>query len=221
MTLLALLLFVPSLTSADSLFIQMVNIELTDKTTGDFLRNSEGYRFIQGDVTVRCYGFEWEDLGYGMGFDNSEPDVKPYEVYTLKDYYLGSTRLMDLTSYIKFKTIKYCDFELETEEGYKYISRKYHDSPVDDSNCKFSVDILQGQICEMELEVEKVDKFDWEVDTETNIENDNCDPSSCNVGRKSDINTDDPGIAPPKRITTGFWDSVRCWIVELFGGVCK
>lgn len=225
---LAAILF-PTITSADSMMIEMVNLTLIDQDTQSEIRTDNGLYGVKGDLTIRCYGYKWKELGYGQGFDDKPPvNYTPEEVYTIKDYYKNSYGLIDLSSYIKFITIDYCNLELASDEGAKYLGEKYNlnFAPekgliVDRNNCHFSEDIIQGEICKMEVAVKKVNKFDWESD----VEEDDCPKTICPVDDVKPIETESkPEDTVKNQNTTpkqlGLWGQVRCWIIGWLGGKC-
>jgi len=231
---LTIFILMPQVTKADSTTIKMVNLTLIDENTNKEIMTSEGFGGVKGDLAVRCYGYKWKETGYGQGFDDKKPaDYVPTEVYTIKDYYKGSYRLTDLTSYIRFMTIDYCDLELVTDEGTKYLAAKYnvsyspesdnHTALTDDKNCQFSEEIMQGEICKMEVKVKKVDKFNWEDSNSIN------NPTG-SLNKDGEINTNDINgnldadrevvNNTSKNKSIDIWEQIKCWLVSLLGGQC-
>ena len=226
---LSVFILFPNFVSADSATRDMVSLKLIDKSTGEVPRTAQNSYYLSGPVNIRCYGYKWKDLGYGLGFDEQKPEnYAPEEVYTISEYYKSEYSLMDWTHYIRFKTIDYCDFEWETGEGVKFVSRAYHDWPVFEDSCKFvsSVENYEifhiDRVCNMELTVEKVEKFDWESDAEVK---DDCPKTICPADDIKPVETwDNPEDTVKNQNTTpkqqGLWEQVRCWIIGWLGGKC-
>lgn len=224
------ILLLPTTTFADSATRDMASVKLIDKATGKEPKDSEGIILYDGDLNIRCYGYKWKELGMG-GFDQEKPkNYTPEEVYTITEHYRGENSLMDLTHYIKFKTIDYCDLEVEFKSGEKYVAREYNDWPVFEDSCKNNHFEFEGlwlidRICRMEIEVEKVDKFDWEDDYSTNTaSNLDCPKTSCpivNVDENNeDNNVDNTFGSNSTTRPMGMWGWFRCLIVGLLGGKC-
>jgi hypothetical protein len=231
---LTVFILVPLVARADSATIKMVNLTLIDEDTNKEITTSEGFGGVKGDLAIRCYGYKWKEMGYGQGFEDKKPaNYTPTEVYFIKDYYKGSYKFTDLTSYIRFMTIDYCDLELVTDEGVKYLAEKYnigyspefdnHTALTDDNNCQFSEEIMQGEICKMEVEVKKVDNFNWEDTSSTNKQD-----SSLNEDEESNTNSINVNLDSDREVlnnTTsnkpiGIWGQIKCWLVSLLGGQC-
>lgn len=220
-------LFLPAIASADSATRDMVSLKLIDKNTGKEMQMAD---FTGGDVNIRCYGYKWQEEENGFGFDDKKPvNYQPEEVYTIREYYKNQYSLMDWTHYIRFKTIDYCDFELNTNEGDKFIARAYHEWPVVEENCQFvasneNYDIFHiDRVCNMELPVEKVDKFDWETESDSTSAV-NCPQTSCPLVDidENTNNNDLDEISKPQTTPKpmGMWGWFRCLIIGLLGGKC-